>query len=76
MEVVIGKWGNGAALRIPKSFMSQMKLNIGDNVQFSINNEQLVISKAGPTLDELLRKCSESNRHDEYLSDIRGQEIL
>ncbi|WP_096991588.1 AbrB/MazE/SpoVT family DNA-binding domain-containing protein, partial [Klebsiella pneumoniae] len=54
MTTAIGKWGNGAALRIPQPFMKQLGLSIGDVVNFRVTERDLVITKAGPTLEELL----------------------
>ncbi|HGM9829148.1 TPA: AbrB/MazE/SpoVT family DNA-binding domain-containing protein [Proteus mirabilis] len=76
MTIVIGKWGNGAALRIPQPFMKQLGLNIGDNVKFRIAEKDLVITKAGPTLEELLGQCNAENSHGEYFSDSYGKELL
>ncbi|MDV0396521.1 AbrB/MazE/SpoVT family DNA-binding domain-containing protein, partial [Enterobacter roggenkampii] len=69
-------WGNGAALRIPQPFMKQLGLSIGDAVNFCVTERNLVITKAGPTLEELLGQCTAENRHHEYFCDSQGKEML
>ncbi|BFI72566.1 AbrB/MazE/SpoVT family DNA-binding domain-containing protein [Yersinia enterocolitica] len=76
MTTAIGKWGNGAGLRIPQPFLKQLGLAIGDSVNFQITNTELIISKSGPSLEELLRQCSPENRHDELFCDSQGKEML
>ena len=76
MTTAIGKWGNGSALRIPQPFMKQLGLSIGDVVNFRVTERDLVITKAGPTLEELLGQCTAENRHHEYLCDSQGKEML
>lgn len=76
MTAAIGKWGNGAGLRIPQPFMKQLGLSIGDFVRISVTETNLVVTKAGPTLEELLGRCTPENRHYECFSDAQGKEML
>ena len=76
MTAAICKWGNGAGLRIPQPFLRQLGLVIGDEVKIEITNSELIVTKAGPTLEELLSKCTPENRHADMLSDSRGEELL
>ena len=48
MTTAIGKWGNGAGLRIPQPFMKQLGLSIGDEVKFHVTEKKLVITKFWP----------------------------
>lgn len=76
MNAVIGKWGNGAGLRIPQPFLKQLKLTIGDMIDFQVINDQIVIKKNTPSLDDLLDRCVDSNRHSEIFDEPIGKEVL
>ena len=76
MTTAIGKWGNGAGLRIPQPFMKQLGLSIGDEVKFHVTEKKLVITKSGPTLEVLLGQCNPENRHQEYFCESQGKEML
>ncbi|HFD3848822.1 TPA: AbrB/MazE/SpoVT family DNA-binding domain-containing protein [Serratia marcescens] len=76
MTTAISKWGNGAGLRIPQPFMRQLGLTIGDEITFKVTSTELIITKSGPSLDELLEKCSPENRHAEIFCDSQGKEML
>lgn len=76
MTTAIGKWGNGAGLRIPQPFLKQLGLAIGDVVELKVTSNEMVISKAGPTLEELLGKCTAENRHADVFCDTQGKELL
>ena len=41
MTTAIGKWGNGAGLRIPQPFMKQLGLSIGDEVKFHVTEKKI-----------------------------------
>ncbi|XBS68920.1 AbrB/MazE/SpoVT family DNA-binding domain-containing protein [Acerihabitans sp. KWT182] len=76
MSTAISKWGNGVGLRIPQPFLWQLGLEVGDRVEFKIVNDKIIISKSGPTLEELLGRCTAENRHDELFGDSQGKEML
>ncbi|MGC8427762.1 AbrB/MazE/SpoVT family DNA-binding domain-containing protein, partial [Mixta calida] len=57
-------------------FMKQLGLSIGDEVKFHVTEKKLVITKSGPTLEELLGQCNPENRHQEYFCDSQGKEML
>jgi antitoxin MazE len=76
MTTAISKWGNGVGLRIPQPFLRQLGLEVGDRVEFKITDDKIIISKSGPTLDELLGRCTAENRHDELFGDSQGKEML
>ena len=42
-EVSISKWGNSQGLRIPKSIVEALQINIGDKVKIFIDNGRAVI---------------------------------
>jgi putative transposon-encoded protein len=44
MQTTVQKWGNSLAVRIPRSFASEIQIESGTEVDLSIKNNQLVIS--------------------------------
>ena len=68
MEARIRKWGNSLAIRIPRSVASQMDLRADLPVNLIISGSDLTISpirQTPPTLEELLERVTDDNRHDE-----------
>lgn len=39
----ISKWGNSQGIRLPKSFCDQLGIAVGDRVDISLENDQIVI---------------------------------
>lgn len=76
MNAVIGKWGNGAGLRIPQPFLKQLKLAVGDVIDFRVKDDKIIIAKPAPTLDDLLSQCSGENPHGEMFIEPIGKELL
>ena len=70
------KWGNATGLRIPQAFLKQLGLQAGDKVNVTLMEEGLVISKIGPTLEDLLKGCTPKNHHEEYFEAPFGKEII
>lgn len=57
MKVQIAKWGNSAAVRLPKALLEQMGVEAGSEVDMSIDNGVLTITAvetARPSLAELI----------------------
>lgn len=79
MRSRIQKWGNSLALRIPKSFAAEAGLQKESPVDVSLTNGKLVItpvSQPKVTLEELVARISEENRHDEVdTGPARGNEL-
>ncbi len=65
MKIQINQWGNSLALRIPKSIASEMKIEQGSEVEMSIKNNALIISKPRYTLEELVSRITPENIHPE-----------
>jgi len=68
MKTQIKKWGNSAAVRIPKPLLQGVDLEIESPVELSIVNGRLVvepIKEQGFTLDALLSGITPDNVHDE-----------
>ena len=68
METRIKKWGNSLAIRIPQSVANQIDLRPDLPVNLAINGTDLTISpirQTPVTLEGLLDKITEDNRHEE-----------
>ena len=68
MRSRIQKWGNSLALRIPKSFATEIGLQRETSVEMTLANGKLVITpvaKPKPTLKQLLAKVTKENLHHE-----------
>jgi len=68
MKTHVQKWGNSLALRIPKSFASEIGLQKETPVEVTVTNGKLVITpKPEPkfTLKQLLAKVNKENLHHE-----------
>ena len=68
MKTRIQKWGNSLALRIPKSFASEVGLECNAPVEISLVDGNLVVKpdvQPAPSLDELLAQVTEDNMHRE-----------
>ncbi len=63
----LSKWGNSLGLRLPKSIAREVQLDAGDTVQVYVDNGAIVIRPSRPrySLDELVRRITPKNRHDE-----------
>ena len=72
MRTRIQKWGNSLALRIPKSFATEVGLQKETSVEILLVNKKLVItpvSEPKPTLKQLMAKITEDNLHREVNTD-------
>lgn len=76
MNVSIAKWGNSAAVRLPKQLMEQIQLHIGDSVEIEVDGDQLIIKPGKPDLEFLLSQVTDANKHKELISDSTGGELL
>jgi len=76
MAVSIAKWGNSAALRLPKNILEALSLNIGDQVTIVQKGNTVVIEPCKPSLDDLLAQITPQNRHAEVLTDSAGNELI
>ena len=68
MRTRVQKWGNSLALRIPKSFASEVGLQRDSTVEVSLENGTLIIkpvAKPKLTLNQLLSKVTPENIHHE-----------
>ncbi|MFC1934325.1 AbrB/MazE/SpoVT family DNA-binding domain-containing protein [Chloroflexota bacterium] len=68
MKTRVQKWGNSLALRIPKSFATEVGLQRETSVEISLAKGKLIITpiaKPKPTLKQLLSKVTKRNLHQE-----------
>jgi antitoxin MazE len=68
MRTRVQKWGNSLALRIPKSFATEVGLQKETAVEVSLADGRLVITPVArpePTLAQLLAKVTGENLHHE-----------
>jgi antitoxin MazE len=81
MKAKIQKWGNSLAVRIPKSFAVQTKIEQDTIVDLTLVDGKIIVEpeKKKPlfTLEELLSEISEENIHSETdWGEPVGKEIL
>lgn len=78
MKTTIGKWGNGAAVRIPVAVMHAAHLELGQEVDIRAEGGQVVIQPWRPAphdLASLLDGITEDNLHAGVLTgDAVGRE--
>ncbi len=65
MITKLQKWGNSLAIRIPKSFASEIGLQKEAPVDISFNEGKLIISPISDTLDDLVGRITKNNLHKE-----------
>lgn len=68
MRAVVKKWGNSAAIRIPKTALRAANLRVNDAVELREDSGRIVIEPVNPgdyNLDELLVRISSKNLHRE-----------
>jgi antitoxin MazE len=68
MKTKVQKWGNSLALRIPKSFASEVGIKNASPVEMSIVSGNLIITPmatAKLSLQKLLAKVTKNNLHRE-----------
>jgi len=68
MKTRVQKWGNSLALRIPKSFATEVGLDPNSSVEMSLKGGKLIVVPADKpkfTLKQLLARVTEENLHDE-----------
>jgi len=81
MNTTIKKWGNSLALRIPKSYAKEIKIEEGVSVDLRLEENKIIISprkkKKKYDLKELVSKINEKNRYNEVSVGSRvGKELI
>ncbi len=67
MVTTVQRWGNSLAIRIPKAFAEQARLNEDSDVEISIDGDKITLAPARREwkLDDLVSRISPSNIHTE-----------
>ncbi len=68
MLTKVRKWGNSLAIRIPKSFAMDARIENESLVEVSLEDGKIIIKPANPpkwTLEALLERVNEDNLHEE-----------
>lgn len=78
MTAKLQKWGNSLGVRIPKSYVRQLNVSDGSEIEITLINDAIVIKPVTkkPTLDELLSNVTEDNKHTEMECHSTGRELL
>jgi len=79
MTAKISKWGNSQGLRVPKDVMENLHLNIGDDLNITIEDNKVIlepIKKDIPKydLDSLLAKVPDDYKAYEEITGTVGKE--
>lgn len=79
MKVQVQKWGNSLALRIPKSFAQETKLDQGSMVDLALKEGEIIIKplvESVYSLEEMLAQITKENIHPEISTGKqRGKEV-
>ena len=63
-NIEVQKWGNSAAIRLKKAILQQLSVDIGSQVEVTIQDGGLFIrpiTEPTYTLDDLLKSCTKKN---------------
>ncbi len=79
MKIQIQKWGNSLAIRIPKSFAQETRIEQGTVVDLALEEGEIIIRpvvEPSYSLDELLSRVTKENIHNEVdTGPTRGKEL-
>lgn len=79
MKTSVQRWGNSLAVRIPRAFAAETRIQDGTEVELLLKGDALVVRpvrRRRLALSELLKKVTPTNRQDEVSSGAPvGQEI-
>ncbi|WP_274584077.1 AbrB/MazE/SpoVT family DNA-binding domain-containing protein [Neisseria leonii] len=45
--MIIQKWGNSAAIRLPVELLKSLNVKVGDELQTKVSGNELIVRKAG-----------------------------
>ena len=63
MTAKISKWGNSAAIRLPKEMMDFLALHIGDKVQLTEQNNAITITLIDERKEKLIAEAKRIKDH-------------
>lgn len=69
MQIAISKWGNSLGIRIPANVVSALSLKTGDNVEYELLDNKLILRKE-KTTKELFEEFYGKKMEDITLKDI------
>lgn len=76
MKIIVRKWGNSLAVRIPKVFAIQLGIEQGKDVNIETIKDAIVISKSTNELSTLLEQVTADNLHSETdTGSVTGSEL-
>ncbi|WP_300459512.1 AbrB/MazE/SpoVT family DNA-binding domain-containing protein [Desulfobacula sp.] len=65
MEMIVKKWGNSLATRIPKAIADMIDLHLNQKINIEAKNGKIIITpvvgKKEYTMDELLDQCNSAS---------------
>ena len=62
----VQRWGNSLAIRIPRTYASDLGVREGSEVELTLDGRALIVTPSTvPTLDALLDGITDANRHEE-----------
>ena len=67
MSVVLKKWGNSVAVRIPATIMETAKLKVEQKVELRVEQGKIIIEPTARNyaIKELVAKITSKNKHNE-----------
>ncbi|SFJ58320.1 AbrB/MazE/SpoVT family DNA-binding domain-containing protein [Thermoflavimicrobium dichotomicum] len=65
MAPIVQKWENGLEIRIPKHLAEKIRLKEGEEVDFQIKGDAIIIRKKKNGLESLLSRITPENLHGE-----------
>jgi len=66
MTAKISKWGNSAAIRLPKEIMAHLSLHIGDKIEMVEKNHSVVIRLIDEKKERLRHEAKRIKEHASY----------
>ena len=78
MKLVVQRWGNSLALRLPKAVAKDLDIDSGTAVELRSNGQEIVITRVAPklSLSALVSRITDTNRHGEInASPAKGKEV-
>ena len=63
MELLVEKWGNDAAVRLPEELLALLKAAPGDKLRITVQPGSVLLQDCRPvySLDDLLTQCDRSS---------------
>ena len=79
MRVVLAKWGNSAALRLPKAVVEALHLKLGSELQLEFDQQSIrfrpVLSRKRLTLEEMAQAAQRIGAQNEPESVVWGPDM-